>query len=144
MQDPRSRVYNFDPYLQEIPPVNDFAFDLLEGFTPTSKDRDVAGLARRHNKLFSGSTSSLSGMLCHIYFLLSADRMVDTTTLSRQFQKSRRTFTPGQRMPSTVLFHYKDGQYAIDNAGENGESSKNILTWLVCISLSPVSGIMRN
>lgn len=125
-------MYNFDPYLQEIPPVTDFAFDLLEGFTPSSKDRDVATLARKENKLFTGSTSSLSGMLCHIYFLLSADRLVDTTTLSREFQNSRRNFTSGQRMPSTAMFNYKDGRYAIDSGGESGESSsKNILTWLV-------------
>ena len=41
-------------------------------------------------------------------------------------------FTPGQRMPTSVVLKYKEGVYAIDSAG-NGrvDPEKNVLTWLV-------------
>ena len=36
-------------------------------------------------------------------------------------------------MPSSVIFNYRDGRYAIDSdAGVNtGQSDKNVLTWMV-------------
>ncbi|KAF9454738.1 Pet127-domain-containing protein [Macrolepiota fuliginosa MF-IS2] len=131
LQDPRSRVYNFDPYVQEIPAVTDFAFERVTRFTASSQDTELHTLAAQENKLFSGSTSSLTPILCHIYFLLSGDRFVDTSMLSMDFQSESRRFTPGQRMPASVQFNYKDGRYAVDTAGEkNGESDKNILAWM--------------
>ena len=38
LQDPRSRVYNFPPYLENIPKVTDFDFDRLTGFIKSSRD----------------------------------------------------------------------------------------------------------
>ena len=38
LQDPRSRVYNFSPYLENIPKVTDFAFERLVGFVKSSRD----------------------------------------------------------------------------------------------------------
>lgn len=43
LQDPRSRVYNFSPYLEQIPNVNDFAFERLAGFIKSSRD-EVRGV----------------------------------------------------------------------------------------------------
>jgi len=44
-------------------------------------------LVKKEGKKFSGSTSSLSGMLSQIYFLVSGDRRVDISTLSLAFKK---------------------------------------------------------
>ena len=38
LQDPRSRVYNFTPWLENIPKVTDFAFERLSGFVKSSRD----------------------------------------------------------------------------------------------------------
>ena len=38
LQDPRSRVYNFTPWLETIPKVSDFAFERLDGFVKSSHD----------------------------------------------------------------------------------------------------------
>ncbi|EKM79419.1 hypothetical protein AGABI1DRAFT_59024 [Agaricus bisporus var. burnettii JB137-S8] len=131
LRDSRSRVYNFDPYLQDIPPVTDFAFERLPGFVPSSSDTDITTLLHDHDKKFSGSTSSLSGMLCHIYFLMCGDRFVDLGTLSRDMQGEKRSFTPGQRMAASVVFNHKDGRYMIDSSAEkNDDAEKNILLWL--------------
>nr|GAT60363.1 predicted protein [Mycena chlorophos] len=128
LQDPRSRVYNFSPYLKNIPKVQDFAFEKLVGFVKSSRDEDLRNLAKREGRMFAGSTSSLSGMLSHCYFLISEHREVDISSLSEVFQREDKTFTPGQRMPTSVIFNYKDGTYAIDS--DSDDTTKNILTWL--------------
>ncbi|KAJ7459785.1 RNA processing-related protein, mitochondrial RNA degradation [Mycena latifolia] len=128
LQDPRSRVYNFPPHLENIPKVTEFAFERLPGFIKSSRDEDLRSLAKRQNRMFAGSTSSLTGMLGHCYFLISEHKAVDISSLSQHFQNEDKNFTPGQRMPTSVLFNYQDGVYSIDSDSE--DSSKNILTWL--------------
>ena len=38
LRDPRSRIYNFTPWLESIPPVTDFAFERVTGFVRSSMD----------------------------------------------------------------------------------------------------------
>lgn len=90
-------------------------------------------------------------MLSQVYFLISGIRMPDTSSLSKPFSylvclflvvlmltlltvrhHKPADFTPGQRMPASVLLNYKDGAYAIDSAyHEKDDPEKNVLTWLV-------------
>jgi hypothetical protein len=86
VQDPRSRVYNFTPYIQKVPKVEDFAFERLEGFTRSSQDTDMQVLAKEVKKSYTGSTSSLSGFLSHIYFLIGSDMPVNTDELSAAYK----------------------------------------------------------
>lgn len=130
LQDPRSRVYNFTPWLETIPKVNDFAFDRVTGFVRSSQDNDLQILAKQHNRPFVGSTSSLTGLLSHVYFLVSGDRAVDTSPLSRAFADEATTFTPGQRMPTSVILNYDDGVWSIDSDKANIIAEKNVLTWM--------------
>ncbi|KAH7885025.1 mitochondrial protein Pet127-domain-containing protein [Phlebopus sp. FC_14] len=130
LQDPRSRVYNFNPWLESIPKVNDFAFDRISGFVKSSKDNDMQTLAKKHGRRFTGSTSSLTGLLSHIYFLISGDREVDTSTLSSWFVQEPTTFTPGQRMPTSVLLNYREGVWSIDADKADELAEKNVLTWM--------------
>ncbi|KAF9527551.1 mitochondrial protein Pet127-domain-containing protein [Crepidotus variabilis] len=131
LQDPRSRVYNFTPWLERIPTVKDFAFERLTGFVKSSRDEELRALAKREGKKYAGSTSSLSGMLSHIYFLLSEFKEVDYSVLSQHFKNQPSTFTSGQRTPATVLLNYKDGVYAIDShSAEYDDPDKNVLTWM--------------
>ena len=103
LQDPRSGIYNFDPLLQDIPDVNNFAFERLPEFVKSSRDKvaqtvssaiygslmhglqELRELAKREGKIFSGSTSSLTGMLSQVYFLISGLRKPDTSLLSLPF-----------------------------------------------------------
>ncbi|KAG6830703.1 hypothetical protein H0H92_015179 [Tricholoma furcatifolium] len=131
LQDPRSRVYNFPPHIEMIPRVNEFAFERLPGFIKSSSDEDLWTLARQEKRTYAGSTSSLGGMLAHIYFLLSSDKEVNVNALSAHFAKENRNFTPGQRMPASVILNYKDGVYAIDSdSSYSNIADKNILTWM--------------
>lgn len=61
---------------------------------------------------------------------------MNISTLSRDFSDTKGTFTSGQRMPTSVLFKWKedsaggDGRYYINGAGSD-DGDKNILTWMV-------------
>ncbi len=37
LQDYKTRVYNFNPYLQNIPSIREFDFDKVAPFTPSSE-----------------------------------------------------------------------------------------------------------
>ncbi|KIM89261.1 hypothetical protein PILCRDRAFT_218764 [Piloderma croceum F 1598] len=129
LQDPRSGVYNFTTWLESIPNVRDFAFDRVTGFIKSSSDEDLWTLAKQERRRYTGSTSSLTGMLNHIYFLLSGFREVDTSSLSRHFQYESKSFTAGQRSPVSVKINYRDGIYAFDSDSSD-LADMNVLMWM--------------
>ncbi|KAL9610311.1 MAG: hypothetical protein Q9167_004973 [Letrouitia subvulpina] len=115
LQDPRSRVYNFDPYLQNIVPVTDFDFDALKQYVTSSRDESLEKLAREQGKRYVGSSSSMTSVLSHFHFLLSQWRSINTGMLSRDFpDKHVTSFTELQRSPSAAILRWKNGSYAID------------------------------
>lgn len=86
LQDPDTKAYNFDSYLDNIPQVSDFAFDRLPGFVPSSQDKALMTYARKAQCNYVGSTSSLTGILTQIYLLLSEEKLVNLCNLSTEFQ----------------------------------------------------------
>jgi len=125
LQDPRSRVYNFDPYLQHIMPVTEFDFNALKDYITSSKDDTLSKIASQRGRKYLGSSSSMTGMLVHFHFLLSHWREINLNTLSRGFPEKLTSFTAIQRAPSAIFLRYKDGHYAIDADKEH--DSANIL-----------------
>lgn len=125
LQDPRSRVYNFDPYLQHIMPVTEFDFNALKDYITSSKDDTLGKIASQRGRKYVGSSSSMTGMLVHFHFLLSRWREINLNTLSRGFPEKLTSFTAIQRAPSAIFLRYKDGHYAIDADKEH--DSANIL-----------------
>ncbi|KAG9315444.1 hypothetical protein JVU11DRAFT_3055 [Chiua virens] len=130
LRDPRSRIYNFTPWLESIPSVTDFAFERVTGFVKSSMDNDLWKVAKQHKRPFAGSTSSLTGLLSHCYFLISGDKDVDTSLLSRGFSHQPTNFTPGQRMPTSVVLNHKEGVWLIDSDKTEELAEKNVLTWM--------------
>lgn len=51
LQDPRSRVYNFTPWLQTVPKVSEFDFDRIPRFVPSSRDTVSGCLGSNAGKL---------------------------------------------------------------------------------------------
>ncbi|KZO97014.1 Pet127-domain-containing protein [Calocera viscosa TUFC12733] len=114
LQDPHSRVYNFEPYLQKLLPPDDFAYDRLMAFVPAVRDEELWDLAKKHKKVYIGSTSGLTGIMSHVYWLISRWRPVDTRSLSADFAREPNSFAFGARIPVSSKLVYKDGCYAID------------------------------
>lgn len=115
LQDRRSRVFNFDPYLQTIMPVAEFDFAALRAYVTSSKDQSLKDIAEKHGKRYMGSSSSMTSVLAHFHFLLSRFRKVNVDMLSKGFpDRSLRSFTLFQRSPTAVFLKWRDGSYAID------------------------------
>ncbi|OTA61201.1 Pet127-domain-containing protein [Hypoxylon sp. EC38] len=128
LQDPRSRVYNFDPYLSEIMPIQEFDFNALKQYVTSSKDSTLIRIAKENRKRYTGSTSSMTSMLSHFHYLLSSWREINTGMLSRSFSPESVQFTRIMRGPAAIFLHWKDGTYAID--ADKEYDTANILSML--------------
>ncbi|KAI5924143.1 mitochondrial protein Pet127-domain-containing protein [Camillea tinctor] len=128
LQDPRSRVYNFDPYLSEIMPIQEFDFNALKQYVTSSKDVNLISIAKKFNSKYTGSTSSMTSMLAHFHYLLSSWRDVNTQMLSQEFEPESRRYTKIMRAPAATFLHWKDGTYAID--ADKEFDTANILSML--------------
>ena len=114
LQDPRSRVFNFDPYLQSIMPVNEFDYNALKQYMTSSRDNKLLGVTKEQKRKYTGSTSSMTSALAHFHYLLSQWRDINPGKLSRDFPVKLLTFTNLQRAPAAVFLKWRDGVYAID------------------------------
>ncbi|TKA77233.1 hypothetical protein B0A49_00774 [Cryomyces minteri] len=128
LQDPRSRVYNFDPYLQKIMPVAEFDFGSLKDYVTSSHDQILSRIAKQNGKKYVGSTSSMTGSLSHFHYLLSQWRKINTRMLSRGFPEKFETFTLLNRSPSAIFLRWKNGTHAID--ADKEFDSANVLMML--------------
>ena len=128
LQDPRSRVFNFDPYLSKIMPIQEFDFNALKQYITSSKDDTLINIARENNKRYTGSTSSMTSMLAHFHYLLSSWRELNPEMLSKGFNVPSKNFTKILTCPAAVFLHWKDGVYAID--ADKEFDTANILSML--------------
>ncbi|KAI1340989.1 mitochondrial protein Pet127-domain-containing protein [Xylariaceae sp. FL0016] len=128
LQDNRSRVFNFDPYLSKIMPIQEFDFNALKQYVTSSKDRTLISIAKENEKKYTGSTSSMTSMLAHFHYLLSSWRDINSSMLSQQFEPESTKFTQIMRGPAATFLHWKDGTYAID--ADKEYDTANVLSML--------------
>ncbi|KJZ71754.1 hypothetical protein HIM_08839 [Hirsutella minnesotensis 3608] len=128
IQDPRTRVFNFDPYLASIMPVEEFDYGALKAYITSSKDNKLRQLTADHGLKYCGSTSSMTALLSHLHYLLSAWRPVNMDTLSSTFTPDSYNFTQLTRAPSTAFARLEGGVYAID--ADKSYDSENVLSTL--------------
>lgn len=114
LQDPRTRIWNFDPYLANIMPVSQFDFEALKEYITSSKDTRLMEVTKSQGRKYTGSTSSMTSSLSHFHYLLSGWRSINVGRLSKDFDAEPMAFTAIQRSPSATILNYKDGVYAID------------------------------
>lgn len=114
LQDPRSRVYNFDPYLESIVPISDFDFDAVAEYTTSSQDTVLNELAKSQGKKYTGSTSSMTSVLSHFHYLLSSWRELSLANLSKNFPLKTSTFSVITRSPTVIFLRRTNGAYAVD------------------------------
>ncbi|KAF6845122.1 hypothetical protein CMUS01_00365 [Colletotrichum musicola] len=114
LQDPHSKVFNFDPYLANIMPLNEFDFNALKPYVTSSKDSTLTGLASKLGKKYTGSTSSMTSTLSHFHYLISSWRQVNFDHLSRKFSPDSHNFTVMMRAPAVIFLKHNEGTYAID------------------------------
>ncbi|CAP86495.1 Pc20g11660 [Penicillium rubens Wisconsin 54-1255] len=116
LRDPRTLVYNFDPYLDQIMPVTEFDFGTLKPYITSSQDVTACQMTRENGKKYYGSSSSMTSVLSHFHYLLSDWRPVNVDRISRGYEDPTRSFTRILRAPAVMFLHYKADEdvYAID------------------------------
>lgn len=145
LREPRSAIYNFDPRIRRLYDVDLFDYSALPAYLTSSIDPELAQLAQQHGKKYTGSTSSLTGLLSHIYFCISANKQPELFGFSEGFSTQPKGFSFGARLPASIVLrrfedtdsHSADGtpkvRYAIDNdksASGEAENSNYVLTQL--------------
>jgi hypothetical protein len=106
-------------------PVTEFDFDALKDYITSSKDHTLRNIATKEGKKYIGSSSSMTSVLSHFHYLLSAWRGIDIRSLSQGFPDKLRSFTRLLRAPSAMFLRYQNGVYAID--ADKEFDSANIL-----------------
>ncbi|KAJ1960188.1 hypothetical protein GGI12_003937 [Dipsacomyces acuminosporus] len=114
LQDPHSGVYNFDPYIRNITQPEDFDYDKLTPYITSSKDEALMRYARMRRRQFVGSTSSMTHVLSHLYFIISAWKQPNISSMSLAFADMPNRFTRSMRYPASIALRYHDGVYGID------------------------------
>ncbi|KAG8883200.1 hypothetical protein FRB97_007022 [Tulasnella sp. 331] len=134
VQDPNSGAYNFPPQLQHIPSVKSFAFEKVSRFIRSSEDSELWSMAIRNRRKFTGSTSSLTFIMTHLYCLMSRCRRVDISPMSLEYIDMNTKFTSGMRSPGSVFIKHSAGVYAFDGSSgaddDIGLSDRNVLSWM--------------
>ncbi|QDS70363.1 hypothetical protein FKW77_009051 [Venturia effusa] len=121
LRDPRSRVYNFDPYLERVVPAEEFDFAALKGYKVASTDPTLSNIAAENGLKYFTSTSSLTSVLMTFHFLISQWRPIDISMLSKTFEGLNETnFTTFTRAPTAIILKPKNGGYAIDKDDDGG------------------------
>ncbi|KAI7820236.1 mitochondrial protein Pet127-domain-containing protein [Gamsiella multidivaricata] len=115
LQDPRSSVFNFDPYLRSICQPSDFDYDALPAYRTSSLDPALFNVALANRGKYIGSTSSMTTILSQYYYLISGWKPLKTGHLSEAFSSQPRGFTRLSKAPASIQLVYKgNGIYAVD------------------------------
>lgn len=143
LRDERSGIYNFDPEIRNLYDVDLFDYSALPPYLTSSIDEELAKLTQKHAKRYSGSTSSLTALLSHIYFCISSWKHPPLTGFTEGFQHLPKGFSFGATLPAaSILRRFEDEpldgsqgksvRYAIDNdKSEGGKENNNyVLTQL--------------
>ncbi|EHL01633.1 putative mRNA degradation protein, mitochondrial [Glarea lozoyensis 74030] len=110
LQDPRSQVYNFDPYLQKIMPVAEFDFTLLKRFVTSSRDQNLLQATKDEGKKYTGSTSSMTWK--DGVYAIDADKEFDTSNVLsmlddyEKYRKSNSESVSETSRTESEAYHY--------------------------------------
>lgn len=85
LRDPRTDVFNFSPSLQDLVTPDEFNFAALPEYMTSSRDEQLIALAHESGRKYSGSTSSMTGMLSQIYFAINGRKPLNMGRISRGF-----------------------------------------------------------
>ncbi|TPX77821.1 hypothetical protein CcCBS67573_g00863 [Chytriomyces confervae] len=127
LKDPRTNVFNFDPFLETVTQPEDFNFNAMPPYRLASADKILLSLTKKHNRKYFSSTSSITGLLAQMYHLISNHKGINEKGFSTPYAKQKNTYTMFQRKPTSALLRIHDsGVYSIDQEkGPQTEKQSN-------------------
>ncbi|CDO93914.1 unnamed protein product [Kluyveromyces dobzhanskii CBS 2104] len=109
LRDERTNVFNFTPFLQHVIRVEDFNFDSIAPFISPSEDVRLKKITAEMNKKFYSSTSSMTGVLSQLHFLISNFRPLNLEQLTKTIHPQHSTFTQGARAATAIMLKRAKG-----------------------------------
>eukprot|EP01130_Rhizamoeba_saxonica_P002520 TRINITY_DN1230_c0_g1_i1.p1 TRINITY_DN1230_c0_g1~~TRINITY_DN1230_c0_g1_i1.p1 ORF type:complete len:484 (+),score=80.75 TRINITY_DN1230_c0_g1_i1:315-1766(+) len=100
--------------------------ELVNDFVTSSTDPVLRELASEHKCKFTGSTSSVSGLLTNLYFLITRRYQVSTGAL-KSFDDIRVKFSGATNKPENVNLRWNGDHYSIDTIPEKNVSNRILL-----------------
>ncbi|OMJ20987.1 mRNA degradation protein, partial [Smittium culicis] len=85
LKNPKNGSYNYPPFLKSITQPEDFDYSKLTPFIKPSDDLKLQKHATNLKKRYVGSTSSMTGAMSQLYFLISNFKNADTLKFSSAF-----------------------------------------------------------
>ncbi|KAK0544455.1 hypothetical protein OC846_004850 [Tilletia horrida] len=140
LRDPRTGIYNYPPALRNVLDPDLFDYDALPPYITSSEDNELHEVTRRSNARYCGSTSSLTALLSHCYFLISGRKPPNLTGFSEGLASLPLGFSAGASLPASIKLirkkcpkNTRQDIYAVDNdktASGELENSNYILAAL--------------
>jgi hypothetical protein len=122
LRDPRTNVYNYDPFLRNLCQPDEFNFDTIPKFIPPSQDTNLHKAAVKYSSKFVSSTSSIAPSMSHFYFLISRLKPMNLSNrFTGEFEDEPQTFTQMCRSPVGV--HLRP-----HNLNESGVMIRSVVT----------------
>lgn len=138
LQDARSGTYNFSKWLENIIKVDDFDFEAVSEFVTASKDKKMLELTQDHNKRYYSSTSSMTGILSHMHFLISNFRKTNMSMISKHFAERSASFTWGAQLPAVVIMKRMKQEKEVYSIDSDKSSDRELILSLLGHALETV------
>ena len=111
-----SNGYNFDPYLENTPKLNDFNMENIPAFVPAISDVTLWQNAKENKSKFIASTSSISGFISQFYKLIGARGRVNEKGYTPNLLQNVNTkFSPFLTSGAKINLVHIDGVYGIES-----------------------------
>lgn len=131
LKDLRTGIYNYNPSFEDIS-LDSMEMEIVRGmrqrknennnspfFLKPHKDERLTKVAKKFDKQYISSTSSMTSVLSHLHFLLSNFRplnIIDSPISTGNLLEQKNTYTKGAQLPAIfILRRKKDGKVSIDS-----------------------------
>lgn len=103
INDPRTGVFNFNPYIHNLLPNNEFDFSKITPYIPSSKDVLLSKLSSHYGAKYYSSTSSMTGLLSQLHFFISNFKPVNLVDFSKHDDKMFAYHSRSAKLPAVVV-----------------------------------------
>ncbi|CAI2386460.1 unnamed protein product [Moneuplotes crassus] len=117
-------------YFLRLPQYSQIDESCIPPYYPPSQDKQLLKIAEEHGSRFVMSTSTITSVLAHMYFMISNFKSPHFANLSYAYDKEPLKFMISQRKPNSIFLKMIDPEkkiYAIDSDSGFSEPSNMVL-----------------
>ena len=134
---PTEAISRFDPkklapFFARLPQYSQINEQCIAPYFPPGSDVNLKRLAAQNQAKYMMSTSTITSLLSHLYYMISNFKSPHFSGLSKAYDNEPLKFMVSQRKPNTVFLRQQQTEdkrelYAIDSDAGFGEPSNTVL-----------------